>query len=309
MTIEEVREYQQVRTPDYAALASYVNRAKGPDRTMAQFADDTGIGASTLSRIVNHNIKKPLSVDMIIKIFEKRFNPEDDHLLDLMARANGLFPKGYAEKSRERDSLYARRNEAINRERMMKNALIADVLASGAPVEQVYSEAAIRNMNCHTLVTLRRGNFMLQLGSRSNNSPIRNWEFFLFTDIIDEIDRVPCIHPRYRIQRIMERLSPIFLTDAWTPENLHGYKLSFAFLDIKLFEAFKEQVQPARLHNEMTILLLDPNSYSVISEVWISGDYGQLTNISIFEALPPVVNEDNPDDYETYQIEETEDNE
>ena len=85
MTIEEIRGYQQLRTPDYAALANCVNRAKGPNRTMAQFAEDTGISASTLSRIVNMNIKKPMAIDLIIKIFEKRADQEDEYLLESMA--------------------------------------------------------------------------------------------------------------------------------------------------------------------------------------------------------------------------------
>ncbi len=50
-TVEEIKEFEQVRTPDYALLANLVLRAKGPERAMAQFAIDTEIGASTLSRI------------------------------------------------------------------------------------------------------------------------------------------------------------------------------------------------------------------------------------------------------------------
>ena len=102
MTIEEIRGYQQLRTPDYAALANCVNRAKGPNRTMAQFAEDTGVSASTLSRIVNMNIKKPLSVDLIIKIFEKRAAQEDEFLLESMARANGLLSPAFAARVQAR---------------------------------------------------------------------------------------------------------------------------------------------------------------------------------------------------------------
>ena len=90
MTVEEIRSYKQIRTPDYARLASLVSQAKGPDRTMAQFAETTGIGASTLSRLVNLNIKKPLSMETIIKIYEGRANAEDEYLLEALARANGM---------------------------------------------------------------------------------------------------------------------------------------------------------------------------------------------------------------------------
>ena len=60
-------EYVQVRTPDKIDIAHLVNIAKGPDRTMAQFADECQISASTLSRIVNGKTTKPLAYDTILQ--------------------------------------------------------------------------------------------------------------------------------------------------------------------------------------------------------------------------------------------------
>lgn len=116
VTVEEIKQYQQIRTPDYALLANLLNKAKGPERAMAQFAEDTQIGASTLSRIVNLNIKKPLSIDTIVAIYEARANKEDTYLLESLARATGLFPGDYAERVKSRHDFAARRNEEVNRE-------------------------------------------------------------------------------------------------------------------------------------------------------------------------------------------------
>ena len=67
VTIDEfMNDYEQIRTPDFARIASYVNHAKGSERNMAQFAEATGIGASTLSRIVNGRSTKPLSKEVIV---------------------------------------------------------------------------------------------------------------------------------------------------------------------------------------------------------------------------------------------------
>ena len=59
----------------------------------------------------------------------------------------------------------------------------------------------------------------------------------------------------------------------------------------------------------MTVLLLDPsNSYKVLKEVWIPGEYKKLTEISIFE-LPAPIDDDEFEDYSTYEPENMEDNE
>ena len=87
---------------------------------MAQFAEDTGIGASTLSRIANMKIQKPLSVDVLISIYENRAEQEDTYLLDALARANGLASPDYVEKVNAQYRGVANRNEEISRARHSK---------------------------------------------------------------------------------------------------------------------------------------------------------------------------------------------
>ncbi len=307
MTIEEIRGYQQLRTPDYAALANCVNRAKGPNRTMAQFAEDTGISASTLSRIVNMNIKKPMAIDLIIKIFEKRADQEDEYLLESMARANGLMSQDYAERLQARTSIMARRNDEINRELMMKNAIIAGVVACGMPVARVVNTPLLRKSELHPLQPSRVGDFVLMLQDGSNMAGVNQWAFFLFPQLIDESEderRRPAYH---NVRYILEKLNSWFVLDAWAPEYMAGMKLSFAFLDTQLFNQFCEAVQKAKLHTEMTILLLDQSNYSVLTEVWIPGEYQQMTNISVFQVPAPCSEGD--DEYDDYVEDETEESE
>ena len=131
MTVDEIRNYKQIRTPDYSLLASLVSQAKGSERTMAQFSEATGIGASTLSRLVNHNIKKPLSLDVIIRIYENRADEEDHSLLDSLARAMVFIQQTTHSVLKTMILWLARRNAHMNREYQMKNALIAGVAAAG----------------------------------------------------------------------------------------------------------------------------------------------------------------------------------
>ena len=294
VTVEEIRAYKQIRTPDYALLASYVNKAKGPDRSMAQFSEDTGIGASTLSRIVNSNIKKPLSIDTIIAIFEARADKDDLWLLDSLARANGLHEKEYAERVRARADFSARRNAEISRERMMKNALIAGVAASGMPVKEVVNNPRLSLEKVPLMYPRSYGDFMLDLRSELNNTIIEDWAFYLYPYMYTEEEK----HKRplrMLFDQYIRRATTWFLLDAWEPEEVKGMKVSFAFVDQQLFDMFKEYVKNAKLHNEMTLILMDSENYNVISEVWIPGIYEPMTNISIFEMPTPGAT--NNDDY------------
>lgn len=294
LTIEEfMSDYEQVRTPDFARIAECVNYAKGPERNMAQFADATGIGASTLSRIVNQISSKPLSKEIIVKIYEARANKDAVMLLDSLARANGMFPKDYAERVRSDDQFAARRNEMINRERMMKNSLIGGVVACGMPVKQVVNTPLLcKDSQLPLLFPRRRGDFILDLDSESNTSSVKNWTFFLYPHYTHcDNEEGYRRNAKRDASRTLESISPWLLLDAWMPEALDASKFSFVFLDLFVFEEFVNAMQHAKLHTEMTAILLDVDNYSVVKEVWLPGSYNQLSNISIFEVPAPLVDE------------------
>lgn len=83
------KEYIQVYEPNKKGLASVLAACKGTERTMAQFAEACGISASTLSRISNGNITKPLAEDMLKTIYEHRDEGAKVEMDDLY-RANGM---------------------------------------------------------------------------------------------------------------------------------------------------------------------------------------------------------------------------
>jgi len=297
MTIEELRTYQQIRTPDMADLANYVNKAKGPERSMAQFAEDTKIGASTLSRIVNGKITKPLSKEVIIKIFECRANKEDEYLLDALARANGLHSPDYAVRVQTENRIAAKRNMELSRANMMKNALVAGVVACGMSVDGIINDKIVRvDHDIPGVFPRHRGDFTIKLRAEEIISSIREWSFFLYPQLMDE--EVNQRSDRFMVRMLLERITPWFLLDAWYPDELHGHKFSFVFVDEKLFESFIEAVRPAKVNNEMTVLLMDRYTFEVQEEVWIPGNYDQLTNISVFEMPMPINNYAYNDDEE-----------
>ena len=314
MTIEELKGYVQIRTPDYAALANNVNRAKGDKRTMAQFAEDTGIGASTLSRIANMKIQKPLSVDVLISIYENRAEQEDTYLLDALARANGLASPDYVEKVNAQYRGVANRNEEISRANMMKNSIVASVLSAGIPIRRVFNGHAMSNVEeargMPSAWVGRPCDFFMALDDNENISTINVWKIYLYPrQIGDDFERTATRDARMEIHLLIQRLATMLLRDAWQPESLLGVKTSFAFIDKKLHSAFIDAMQTAKVNNEMSVLLLDPiNSYKVVSETWISGHYQKMTDSSIFDSLVSGEGDGN-EDYDTYESEDMEDTE
>lgn len=299
VTIDTFRnEYEQIRTPDFAVIASLVNRAKGQARSMAQFAEDTKIGPSTLSRIVNGKSTKPLSKDVIIKIYENRSEMDDVLLLDSLARANGMFPKDFAERVKVSDRFAAKRNEEISRERMMKNSLIAGVAACGIPVSQVVNTPLYRASVVPAYFPRKRGDFVLELAENPDSNIRRTWTFFLFPHIHDEADDERHLSVRQIVRSIFDRINGWFVLDAWGSPALMGDKFSFAFVDEDIFREFIDALQDAKLHTEMTALLMDTQTFAVAKEVWLPGEYEQWTNISIFEMPAPVMNDDNDEFYD-----------
>ena len=78
--------------PDMAQLADLIIRAKGHERTMAEFADKVGTSASTLSRAINQKATIPISYDVLVKIAENALEGSGVDLDGL------LFADGYRQK-------------------------------------------------------------------------------------------------------------------------------------------------------------------------------------------------------------------
>jgi len=302
LTIQEfMNDYEQIRTPDFARIAELVNYAKGKDRNMAQFAEATGIGASTLSRIVNRISTKPLSKEVLVKIYEARAEKDAVALLDMLARANGMFPKEFAERAKAHDRFEAKRNEEISREHMMKNALIAGIVSSGMAIDQVINMPYYRCPQAPAYIPRKRGDFVIQLPPSSDDPKIAYmWTFFLYPQIHDELDDERHLSLRRLVQNIIERASGWFVMDAWDIDIVKGDKFSFCFVDERIFDAFVETLKIAKLKTEMTAILLNPTTYTVEKEEWLPGIYTRFYEDELFKKPEPgdgFIYNDN-DDYE-----------
>ena len=86
-------KYTRGKPVDKERLAQYIEAAKGPGRTMKQFAEECEVNPSTLSRIANKKLVGGSSETLMQAIFEHA-DPNSGLTLDALMDANGMVPVG-----------------------------------------------------------------------------------------------------------------------------------------------------------------------------------------------------------------------
>ena len=84
-------DYFRAKAPDDDKLADLVLDAKGKFRTLTKFAEDCGVSASAISRIINKKNSGPCS-DMLIKRIADNIDPKSGVTLEMLLDAHGLEP-------------------------------------------------------------------------------------------------------------------------------------------------------------------------------------------------------------------------
>ena len=93
-------EYVHVTPPNRKALAECLQKAKGAERSMAQFAEACGTSPSTFSRIAQQIGNKPVDLGLLKKIAGNAANP-NEVTLEMLYKANGWFPRSEIESGDE----------------------------------------------------------------------------------------------------------------------------------------------------------------------------------------------------------------
>lgn len=260
MAEERDIEYVQVRTPDIMRISEYVIKAKGINRTMAQFAEDCGIGASTLSRIANGKISKPLSEDTVKAIYEHRA-PESKIDLDMFMLANGMRDKKEHERRTSMGQHYSLREESMNRERHAKNAIVAALLERDVPIMKVPDSMERRRTEAPYGIRM-----YFDFAFYIEDAPQELWYFDVITSKAEENNRPMA----FMLDRINARLSRIFLLDAWEPGYFNNQKTTFIFCDPTIYAYVVNQYKGAPINSAISVMLIDTDTEKVVEETWLS---------------------------------------
>lgn len=270
--MNEEKGYKQVRTPDVSRIADIVLAAKGVERTMAKFAEDTGINASTLSRMANGKIKKPLTMDVIDAIMDKK-SPSCEVGKDALIRANGMIDQEIYERRTRNDPFFERRHAQQDRMINMRTTLLNELYVRGVGYKKVSRDEMEEGSVLREFESMQSRLVLNML--ESNNE--RYWGFALNTSKLDPEDMEDVKNGRIRgelrffLNRILSNYASIFLADAWEPESMEDIKSSFVFCDEFFYNAFRERMEKAKISSNMTTILLNLEEGKVIKEEPIPG--------------------------------------
>lgn len=270
--MEERKQYIQFTEPDKASLGKLLGECKGPDRTMAQMGEATGLSPSMLSRILNGNITKPLPEETLQAIFDQRAQGCTVTLDDLF-RANGYVT--VEERNRMVHGVDVRRQVQEQRD-LAQQIIINELLKRGYAVKADISSGLVgRSVMMNDRTDADRGDLPVRYDLGVTLPELHDLSEWLF-DIVPLSGQSPFggepspeRDAKYQIRRRIQMHSNIFLVDAWQPERLEGMKFSFVFTDKYLYDAFRDYIRTAKLNNAMSTILVDISERIVIKEEWL----------------------------------------
>lgn len=244
----------QLTAPDKMKLAELLLKAKGPSRTMADFAQLTGISTSTLSRIANGKLTKPLNHKLLRTVYDCSDSAANFSFNELLL-ANGTVEKEAYEKGRAMTQRLFSREEAVTLERHAKNAVVNALLARGARIQSVMNASEPDRQDAPFGICLYY-DFSFYIA----DAPEPLWFFEVIAN-----GRMPV-----RAGDAFRKAARVFLLDAWQPEFFSGKKYSFIFFRRRTFEHFVMTYRGAPIHAAVSAILVDPAAEEVIEESWLS---------------------------------------
>ena len=279
-------EYVQIRTPDTTRLAELLNYAKGPKRTMAQLAEECGLTTSMLSRIVNSKIVKPLSLEVLKKIYDCQ-DPDSEIPFSYYIECNGMIEKNELEEKRAAGgSIFERRNERENLEIQMKNIIMGELFDRGVPIVRACASRRInRESDVSAVYPFRLGDCTLEF---TGDDGSYHWGLFFYTGKHGDTTSHKGNESRALLRSLLIKYHDLFLLDAWMKEVLTDYKLSFVFCDRIVFDRFRHFIREMPVNSYISAILVNTDCGRVVSEELMGKCEGRS---SIFNA-PPTDEED-----------------
>ena len=249
------KEYIQSAAPDKMKLAELLIKAKGSDRTMVKFSETCGVNTSTLSRISTGKINKPVSVEVLEKIYKARSN-DATYSFDTILLANGMIEKGTVNKEKEIvEKMLSRKDRALATERHAKNAIVSALLERGVSIQTV--SASMTHVKYEAPFSL---SYCPDFAFYFPNAPQQQWYF--------EVQSSNGNHLGWGATFRMA--TKYFLLDAWAPEFLANKKTSFVFCNRREYQQFVMHFKDAPIKTAMSAILIDEDQERFIEESWIS---------------------------------------
>lgn len=284
--------YIQKALPNWRQLADILEKAKGPNRSMGQFAEACQISPATFTRIVRGYYKKALTYEMLEAIV-KNADADAEITMQAAMKANGYVLPG--------DVIEEPADSYDEKKEVSQYSLSTDLFGI------ITKELENRGYAC----------MAFSRGFETEDAPKSD----LFFDVFDKKEhiteftlRISGIEPKYRkfcgcfinesskkaaetddeiVMRTLISYGIFFIRDMWDADSSRDIMYSLVFSDAHKFEVFERALRDVKINNHMSLILIDKASEKVIKETMINRVSGS-TMTSLFDS--PYVNnsENNP---------------
>ena len=159
----ELANYIRIRPPEKEKLAELLIRAKGASRSMRQFALDSGVNPSTLSRIVNMKTSGACTDELIQKVAQNS-DPESGITFEMLMDANGKVPRRMTGKYTSKEFEATEKN-------------ITDIIFKELE-DRGYRTSILEGENKHNALNYRyRTDWVISTDANSDSGEMEIWEF------------------------------------------------------------------------------------------------------------------------------------
>lgn len=257
--------YASVNRPDNAAFAELVKKAIGPDRTVSEFAEVCGVSPSTMSRIVKNQFKTPSS-DVVIKAIADNADPVGGVDADALLRASGRAP---IQLDGPTHFIVTAPTEAG------KAKLLAEVVTGrkGEPLNNIIVRETIQN----ALLSAGHG-IKVSPGENIISIPGLRYkaDFCIDLDLDEDLgfDKWAFDACLAGVRPITHKLSWIFGAAYLDSTRDRRIKVSLVASDQNDFESTRKTFSSIKIHDLVSIVLIDPKAQIVIDEFQIPTDDG-----------------------------------
>ena len=237
--IFKLSDYERISQPNNQTLAELTKKAIG-SRTLAEFASLCGVSTSTIFRVVNAQIKSPLSDALIVDI-AKYADPQSGVTQEMMIAAHGLSKiessqkKGFASTDAGSTAMYIE-NLYIN--------LIRNYLMDGGYSILKYQ----REANAHFDFSIET-NALTECG-------IDVWHF----------ETVYTNNEALKPSRIYDKLSRLFEYCYFNNPRQSKEKLSLVIDSKKAFDSIKSKYASTPVNDVISIIHIDIVNQKIVEE-------------------------------------------
>lgn len=272
-------EYENVLDCDPERIKQIVLAAKGSKRTMKQFAEDTGISAPTLSRMVTGKVPRQISIQNMSKII-CHAAPKSGVSIISFARANGYLPKADSERLHRE----ARNGNELISDKEKEKQLMTVIIKSGLFERGILPDTTIHEENSEKALSFFDVPLSYHFHFNVNLSrKVLKWAFVcnpITTSDIKLNFMQKDMDVRSFVGMQISLLSEFFFTDIWEPEKLTDHKISICLTDEVFYNIFFEYLSKMHFNNRFSLLLINLDKLRITSEICFeSAIYGSQQSV------------------------------